>query len=154
MDLEVIYLCDCAPIPRVVRTSFWSQHSPFFLVLKMFFFKSIFVLQDSDGEAGIALVGVHSDFPKYGAGPVDEKCPNSNGGATVGYDSDDNDDGDDEPSSTQTSTQCLVSGNKFDVVSFLFVCQVYSLAGIEITLQSTFIMSLIQSLYSRPDPKG
>ena len=50
------------------------------------------MLQDSDGEAGIALVGVHSDFPKYGAGPVDEKCPNSNGGATVGYDSDDNDD--------------------------------------------------------------
>jgi len=40
--------------------------------------------KDSDGEAGIALVGVHSDFPKYGAGPVDEKCPNSTGGATVG----------------------------------------------------------------------
>ena len=127
MDLAVIYLCDCAPIPRVVRTSFWSQHSPFFFVLKFFLsFKNLFVLQDSDGEAGIALVGVHSDFPKYGAGPVDEKCPNSNGGATVGYDSDDNDDGDDDPS----ITQCLVSGNKFDVVSFLFVCQVYSLAGI------------------------
>ena len=29
-----IYLCDCAPIPRVVRTSFWSQDSPFFFVLK------------------------------------------------------------------------------------------------------------------------
>jgi len=42
--------------------------------------------KDSDGEAGIALVGVHSDFPKYGAGPVDEKCPNSTGGATVGPD--------------------------------------------------------------------
>jgi len=40
--------------------------------------------KDSDGEAGIALVGVHSDFPKYGANPNDEKCPNSTGGATVG----------------------------------------------------------------------
>ena len=95
MDLAVIYLCDWD-----VRTSFWSQHPPLFRVENVFSFKNIFVLQDSDGEAGIALVGVHSDFPKYGAGPVDEKCPNSNGGATVGYDSDDNDDGDDDPSST------------------------------------------------------
>ena len=32
--------------------------------LKKFFLRIVF-LQDSDGEAGIALVGVHSDFPKY-----------------------------------------------------------------------------------------
>ena len=33
-------------------------------ILKKFFLRIVF-LQDSDGEAGIALVGVHSDFPKY-----------------------------------------------------------------------------------------
>ena len=41
----------------------------FFSFNFMEFFKNnwlrIVFLQDSDGEAGIALVGVHSDFPKY-----------------------------------------------------------------------------------------
>ena len=89
------------------------------------------MLQDSDGEAGIALVGVHSDFPKYGAGPVDEKCPNSNGGATVGYDSDDNDDGD--PSITQISTQC-VWGVKINLMLSVFCLFVRFIVKLELKL--------------------
>ena len=38
-------------------------------------------LQDSDGEAGIALVGVHGDFAKF---PSDEKYTEDQGPATVG----------------------------------------------------------------------
>ena len=37
--------------------------------------------QDSDGEAGIALVGVHNDYPKF---PNDEKYNDKEGPATVG----------------------------------------------------------------------
>ena len=37
--------------------------------------------QDSDGEAGIALVGVHNDYPKF---PNDEKYNDKDGAATVG----------------------------------------------------------------------
>lgn len=37
--------------------------------------------KDSDGEAGIALVGVHSEYPKY---TTEEKFPDDKGPATVG----------------------------------------------------------------------
>ena len=37
--------------------------------------------QDSDGEAGIALVGVHSEYPKY---TDDSKKHSVHEGATVG----------------------------------------------------------------------
>lgn len=37
--------------------------------------------KDSDGEAGIALVGVHSEYPKY---TTEEKFPEDKGPATVG----------------------------------------------------------------------
>ena len=37
--------------------------------------------QDSDGEAGIALVGVHSEYPKYQS---EEKYNEKDGPATVG----------------------------------------------------------------------
>ena len=42
-----------------------------------------FIFQDSDGEAGIALVGVHGDFSKF---PNDEKynSEDKGPGATVG----------------------------------------------------------------------
>lgn len=40
------------------------------------------IFQDSDGEAGIALVGVHGDFSKF---PNDEKYNSEDKGtATVG----------------------------------------------------------------------
>lgn len=44
-------------------------------------FETISWLQDSDGEAGIALVGVHSEYPKY---TQEEKFPDDKGPATVG----------------------------------------------------------------------
>ena len=40
-------------------------------------------LQDSDGEAGIALVGVHGEYPKYAND--DKLFSDKDGAATVGW---------------------------------------------------------------------
>ena len=40
-------------------------------------------LQDSDGEAGIALVGVHGEYPKYAND--DKLFSDKEGAATVGW---------------------------------------------------------------------
>ena len=42
---------------------------------------AIFFIKDSDGEAGIALVGVHTEYPKY---TTEEKFNEEKGPATVG----------------------------------------------------------------------
>ena len=67
---------DCAKIPVTFRLLHHNDLEQINLILEQSSF------QDSDGEAGIALVGVHGDYPKYAN---DEKYINDKEGpATVG----------------------------------------------------------------------